>query len=437
MSTSGSSLLPRRFVTTAGIAALFLIAKVGSGQSSLTVKCVDPGNTNTAIDCKDILSPSVALQVKKVAVHVVDGSGKSVPNAIIRFYATSGRVVPDSTSSNALGVAATTWYRDKSGTPAVISVDARTSASGAFGQLDLTVSDPSTTYGLMMIENSNEQHGFEKAPLGDPIEVQLLRFDERTDAKEGAPVADRDKCPSYKVAFAQFGKGFISPDTAVMWYDDKRHGCFAYANWTLPDGAGTRDAKATLIGSAVRPSASIVEFEAYARALPRVVGGLAATRYAGYMGVKKGATATAKVERVLPDGTKITRDTTISVSRDTLQAVDAEWKPAAVIGVSVPAVPKWKWLSITGGVDLNNPTRDWYFGGSVIRPFGQLTSEGLPVDAHLLAHFGRSDVVKDETRCSTDAGCQTRQRTRFHGLAAMISVDATTLVSDLLKKIGI
>lgn len=296
--------MPRRFTATVGSVASLLIAGVGSAQSSLTLKCVDPVSTNTVVECKDILSPSVALQVKKVAVHVVDASGKSVPNAIVRFYATSGRVVPDSTASNALGIATTTWCRDRSGTPASISVDARTSASGAFGQLGLSVSDPATTYGLMMTKSTDQQHGFEKAPLGHPIEVQLLRFDDRSDAKDGARVADRDKCPSYRVAFAQFGKGFISPDTAVMWYDDDRHGCFAYANWTLPDGAGLRDAKATLVGSAVRPSASIVEFEAHARALPRVVGGLAATRYSGYMGVKKGTTATAKVERVLPDGTR-------------------------------------------------------------------------------------------------------------------------------------
>lgn len=420
----------------ATVGASLLLAKIASAQSPPKVECVDPNHTSTIVDCKDSLSATALVQVKSVAIRLVDISSRPIPKATIHFYTTSGRLVPDSSTTDAMGIAFTTWYRDKSGTPAIISVDARTNTSGAFAQIALAVPDHAAQYGLLMNEKTDQQNGFEKAPLGSPIEVQLIRYAENADAKDGAPVADREKCPNYKVAFAQFGKGFISPDTAVMWYDDDRHGCFAYANWTLPEGAGNRDAKATLVGSGVRPSGSTVEFEAYARALPRVIGGLVVTRYAGYMGVKKGSTVTAKVERVLPDGTKFTRDTTLQVSRDTLQEVEAEWRPAAVIGVSVPIVPRWHWLSATSGVDLNSPTRDWYFGVSAVRPFGRLTSEALPVDAHIMIHVGRSEIVKDETRCSAEAECTTRLRTRLQGLAGMISVDASSLVAEMLKKLG-
>ncbi len=427
-------------VTLVAAAVSALAASGAWAQAPLRVTCVDPTSRANRGTCDDSIPAAGPLQVKRLAVRV-DSANKPVAGASVHFYATSGRLTPDSTRTDAAGYASTTWYRDAGPAPAAISIDARSAGGvGSYEQIKLTVQDPAVQYGVRMSEGTDQQNGFEKAPLPKAIEVQLLVFENRPAAKDGAPVADREKCPNYRVAFAQFGgKGSLTPDTAVMWYDaeQRHHGCFAYANWTLPEGAGRRDAKATLIGSAVRPSESTVEFEAYARALPRIIGGVVATHYASYVGVRKGSTGIAKIERTRPDSSKITLDSAVTIARDTVQRFDAEWRTAAVIGVSTPLVRRWHNLSVTGGVDMNSPSRDWYFGVSVVRAVIGLLSESLPVDAHLLAHVGRSDVVRDEIACGVLRDCRTELKTRFQGFAGMISVDASALVGEVLKKIGI
>jgi hypothetical protein len=403
-----------------------------SSQAPLQIECVHAA-TRAAMSCADTVSGAAALQTKQIAFRLLSSSGGPVADAKVRFFATSGRLTPDSTTTDPLGFAFTTWYRDRSSNRAVVSIDVKSNAGGGLQHLSITVSSPAVQYGLEIDDQTNLQTGFEKAPLRKPVFVQLLRFD-AADSGMGTPVADPGVCSNYKVAFAEIGKGSISPDTAVMWYDDSSRECVAYGNWTLGEGAGLRDAKAALVGPNVRGSHGVAELEAFSRALPRIIGGAAVSRYKGFTGVKKGSALTARVERTLTDGTTVAYDTVLRATRDTVQEVSTEWRPAAIIGVSAPVVPSFHWLSLTAGVDLNSPTKDWYVGVSAIRPFGRLTSEALPVDVHALLHFGRSDIVANNILCATEGRCSTKSNTRWHGFAGMISVDASSLIAEVLKK---
>jgi hypothetical protein len=434
----GNCYMPARIQNALKLLSLAaLLPTQAVGAQTVSVECFSRGAVTAVSTCSDTVDASGPLQFKQIKFRVLDASGKAMSDAMVHFYATSGKVAPDSSLTNKDGYVFATWSRDSNlATPAMISMTFSSPSSGGWqSQFGITIPQKALKYGIRMDRETDQQTGFEKAPLPHSIYVRLVQFDTGT-AKPPVPVSDRTKCPEYSVAFTQMGKGSMSPDTTVMWYDDDKEECRAYGNWTLGDGAGIRDAKAKLVGASVSIPNSIVEFESYARALPRIVGGFALSHYSGYMGVKKGSKVTATVERTV-DNVKITSDTVLWSTRDTLSRVESEWKPAAIVGVSAPLIPKVYRLSATAGVDLNSPTTDWYFGFSAVRVFGKLTSEALPVDAHILFHVGRNDVVEDESNCTTQGDCRTKRKTRFHGMAGMISVDATSLITDVLKKIGI
>lgn len=424
---------------------IVLLSMTASSRSlsaqKLAIKCI-ADDTQVEKPCSEVLSATAPLQKQSMRVRAVDSANKGVANATLAFFATSGRVIPDTTTTDADGYAYATWSRERSSSSVAVTIHARTQSASAFKEMSFEVEKPAVQYGLEIVDRTNNQTSFEKSPLARTVKVRLLRFDS-IDNKQGAIVTNAERCLSYRVAFTQIGKGFISPDTVIMWHEEEADGigdgdgCFAYANWTLPDGAGTRDARATLIGSNVLGTQGTKEFEAFARGLPKVIGGAVVTRYAGYYGIRKGTSAAAKIERVLGDGTTFTRDTTLRISRDTLQHNEAEWRPAAFLGVSAPIIPRLHRLSLTVGVDLNSPMRDWYFGASVVRAIGGLVTEALPVDAHILAHVGRVDEIVDQTACSVNQNCTTRLKTRFHGLSGMVSVELSSLVSEVLKKLGI
>ncbi|HEY7767660.1 hypothetical protein [Longimicrobium sp.] len=334
------------------------------------------------------------------------------------------------------GFAQTLWYRAGGAEGAAVAVDARTPSGSSFREIRLTRSTPG--YALRQ-HSGNYESWFEKTPLRHPVVVEIVRADAADDSV--GRITSPETCSRLRVAFTRIGTGSVTPDTVMAGVDSAevgqnphRLGCFARANWTLGEGPGRRHARMSLVGG--NSGRSSVLYEAYARASPRLIGGIMATRSRSYLGPQAGPERTIRIERTLPDGSKASFDTTFATGRDTVKQVDGSWAPAAFVGVSTPIRPKWHRWALTFGVDPRAVDRNWYAGVSVLRIPGGLEVESLPVDIHLLGHWGRVDVLENPKACRERGECDTEDDVRWQGLAAMLSVDAGSVITDLIKKLS-
>lgn len=420
-----------------------------SVQAPIAISC--PADFTTSGDtCQADYQSRDGQQVRQVRVRVVSARNTSVgvPGAVVRFRATSGTLLPDSTSSDASGFAWTLWTRPQGRDTATVVVQAR---SGANSTMSLVrVGPPAPTVQLGMDVWRVSRGWFEKNPLPQPAVIHIYQL------REGNPTpqpVDSATCAAQRVAFARVpGTGSVAPDTSTateylianslfqnLQPDSLRQqarGCFAVTNWTLGEGAGDRSLRATLIPSA---AARVVrgqgtEIRTISRSLPRLVGGAAVAWRRSYVGVSQ-KDRVVRIERTLPDGSTMAFDTTLKGTA-TVDSISGDPQPAAFVGVSSALVPSWRRISATVGVDLRNPAHDWYGGISFLRLARGLSTEGLPIDLHLLAHVGRSQVLRDPLACQQGVSCETSDRIRFHGLGGMLSVDASSLFSELIKKIA-
>lgn len=388
--------------------------------------------------CTVTITGSDPVQTLPIRVRVMQGNAKAA-GATVRFRATSGTVLPDSTAADAEGYAQALWYRTGGSDPAVIAVDARTSAGSAFREIR-AAREPAPRF-LVRRHSGNGASWFEKAPLRHPIVVEILRADAPNDASRY--ITRADSCNSIRVAFTRIASGSTTPDTATATLDHaeigespNRHSCFARTYWTLGEGAGRRHLRASLVGGSATSAGSSTVFEGYARAMPRLIGGVVVTYNRSYLGAKSAAERTVRVERTQLDGSKISFDSTFSTGRDTVDRVASSFGPAAFVGVSTPVVPRWHRFAVTFGVDPGSIDRNWYAGASLLRAGGGLAVEALPVDIHLLGHWGRTKVLEDVSDCENLGDCRTEDDVRWIGFAAMLSVDASSLLTDLIKKLA-
>jgi hypothetical protein len=354
------------------------------------------------------------------------------------------------------GYAEALWYRTTGSDPASIAVSARTNGSSAFREIRLAKA-AAAKYALTD-STGNYQSWFEKAPLRHPLVVEIVRADVTVDSLRR--IANSDSCAAVRVAFTRIGAGSITPDTVSGYIDTVRvdtakvnpreyfertphipppvlvpH-CFARANWTLPEGPGRRHARVGLVGAGASQPRSSMLYEAYARANPRLIGGMVLNLDRGFLGVKRGEERTVHIERTLPDGTKMSFDTTLATSRDTVDEKKFSVTPTAFVGVTSPVIAAWHRFAATVGVDPKNLDRDWYGGFSLLRARSGLAAESLPVDVHVLVHVGRDPVLTNPDTCSAQHDCRTRNRIRYKGVAAMFSIDASSLITDLIKKLA-
>lgn len=381
------------------------------------------------------ISGADPLQTQVIRVRIMENDVYR-PRVVVRFRSTSGVVSPDSTLTDAQGFAQTLWYRTSGSDAAVVTVDARTATRAMFREIRLGRIEAQQY--TLRVHSGNFTSWFENAPLRHPIVAEIIRAGAVPDS--AGRIMDPAECGARRVAFTRITSGSVTPDTlrgnlqvAGVGGNPGRPGCFASAYWTLGDGPGRRHARAALIGNTT--ASGSVAFEAYARKSPRLIGGIAAVRNGSYTAVKRGGTRTIHVERVLPDGTTISFDSTIA-ARDTVALVGGGWGPAPILGVSTPVLPRWHQFAATVGVDPRSIDRDWYVGFSLLRIPGGLAVETLPIDLHLLGHFGRTSVVADEGACTLLAQCRTRDDFRWHGIAGLFSVDVSTVVTELIKKLG-
>jgi hypothetical protein len=429
----------RRVVLAIGILTAALSVAAGDLGAQPSITC--PGESSVPVQgavCTATITGADPLQTLPVRVRITDGN-TGIAGAVVRFRATSGTVLPDSVASDAEGYAQTLWYRAGGTDAAAIAVDARTQRGSAFREIRAAKA-PAPRYALRT-HSGDGASWFEKAPLRHPVVVEILR----ADAPVGTSryITAEDSCASIRVAFTRVASGSLTPDTARATVDSAevgenpdRLGCFARAYWTLGEGAGRRHVRAALVGGSATAANNNLTYEAYARALPRLIGGILVTYNRSFLGARSAGERTVRVERLLPDGSKLAYDSTFSTGRDTINSVDGNFGPAAFVGVSTPVVPRWHRFAVTFGVDPGSIDRNWYAGISLLRIPGGLAVESLPVDIHLLGHWGRTDVLVNRTACAERGECRTEDDVHWHGFAAMLSVDASSLLTELIKKLS-
>lgn len=419
-------------------------------RGPLQIVCTGPEWNTEAPSCGATVSNADLLQQRVLRLRVVDADGRGVGDALVRFRATAGAVMPDTVRTDASGYASGLWYRTRAADPAGVTAEARTETQSAMRHIEITPrgAEPAKRY-QVKISTGNNQAWYEKSPQRFPLVVEIRRAGKEGDTI-GQPITDPVECAAQRVAFSRIGTaGALTPDTTrgsvfpaserrPWWRRSPAKGgviCEARANWTLGEGAGRRHARATLLGDAVLPSRKDVQFETVARALPRLIAGIGPTRNRGYLGAKAGEQRIVRVERQFPDGTKLAFDSTVS-SPAAVDEVGSSWSVAPIVGVSAAVIPRLERFSLTAGVSLTSPQDDWYAGFSLLRPFGRLGMEGLPIDVHLLGHWGRRAVLANVDACRTEGSCRTEEDVMWHGAAAMVSIDAGSLVADLIKKLG-
>jgi hypothetical protein len=383
-------------------------------------------------NCTRVVELPDSVQRARLVVKVTLAStGAAVPKAIVRFMTTAGSVEPDSTIADASGEARALWIRHKGSDQVAVAASAQLGENGsgtAFIRLIPDVAPDPRGIALIPVQGF-QQSFYEKSQLPKEVRVKLV-------AAGGA--MDRKSCEANRVVFKIRGAPqSVSPDTAKAWFEGE---CYADTFWTMGEGIGERRLDVTLVPSKSYTGSNELEAFAWTRTSPKFITGFAGGTLKGYQGLAAKTERTLHVERVDGTGATFTYDSTVTLAEAGPQDVASKTVFAAVAAVSLPIpIPKWRrWdgLSLTAGVDLGHPTDRQFYGISLLRFFGGRAVpviEVLPLDIHLLALFARQAEVTDPN-CAPGT-CKTKDRTRYQSLSLMLSADAGSLVSDLVKKL--
>jgi hypothetical protein len=448
--------LARLCTTAAAVLSLGFLSPRSVTAQEIAISCtVLPVGS-----CEDPIQADSAVQSRNIRVTVTRG-GKPASGVLVSFYATSGRVFADSIVTDTTGIVNASWTRARDSSAAVITIAAVTRSGSASYLLSLVPRSGAGKQQLVLENWTHTRSWFEKYALPNPIPVAIKEL-----TKEGtsAFIRDRQKCQAQKVVFLGNARaGTASPDTVTgelySVYRNRRNerskqikslspqeltrkaandsACFVFTSWTLGETPGAKELRAKIIPKGYDAPYTL-NIKGNARALPRFVGGFALSRNKGYRGLKKGSEKAIHVERLMPDGSKQTFDSIVTAP-NSVDTVRSKYGSSAIAGVSI-ALPLW-WLgkfdrlSFTGGIDLGSPRDDFYAGGSLARLFGPAV-EALPLDVHLLAHFGRQEFLKDPAACAAGGSCATKKKMRIQGPAFMLSADATTLISEIIKRLA-
>lgn len=425
-----------------------LLPQQARAQQPLEIQC--PAIKN----CSATIETGEGVQTQDIVVEVRSG-GTPVVGAHVRFTTTSGKLLPYVTLTDAQGQARTAWFRQGGSDAVAVVVHARKDRWSATKVVDLKTKQEGKPQQLILFkEGGFDQSWFEKASLRRSVGVRIaaardIRIGADTIARrDTADIADPSVCGAQRVIFARSGgSATVSPDTAkgVVYERKGSKACYAYTYWVLGEGVGNRWLNLYAIpGKGFRHDSLVLEAHARAHAQPRFITGFTQSWTKGYIGLKPGATKTVHYE-VTEGGVKRSFDSTETKASE-VGEIGGAAHFGVVAGVSTPIpfgrmswMPHDLWqvldrVSVTMGVDLAHPTEHLYLGASALRLLG-LRMEALPVDLHAVAHFGARDELLDVEKCKQSLGCATKKRTRYQGMAVMVSADATSLVESLIKKL--
>ncbi len=463
----------RRWLLAAAFACPCLAERPASAQQ-LQVVCTDSvAASKTARACSYEVPRNDAPQLQRIDIRVelsvASDSVTPVPGATVVFRATSGTLIADSVRTDKEGHAYTYWRQSSANESATVSVEATPPVSGSPTAVKIVaVKVPKAEQRILWDEWRTRGAWFEKNPLPAPVSMVVYDVKKEGDREVARFLRDERLCGAQRAVFStQKNAGTITPDTVpgvMLTLEDSAAAstivvgnntivreavkkndrvCFIRAQWRLGEGVGVQSARAQLLptNDAELTGPTVVGLTARARALPRVIVGPVWTYRSHYTALKQGETRTITVERTDSAGVKETYTRTVT-DTSAIEEVDGQGAGALFAGVSFPPVPMATALTMTLGVNAADPLNDWYAGISLLRlgvaTIGDgLASEGLPMDAFFLVHWGRPEVLVNEAECrATNTSCETDRRLMWHGLGLMVTVDASTVISEVIKRIG-
>lgn len=236
--------------------------------------------------------------------------------------------------------------------------------------------------------------------------------------------APPELCSRTLIAF-RAGDGTVSPDTVRGASPEGRAGCVASTWWRLGKGTGRQTLRASVVGSSNFETATAV-----ARAAPHIFAGVAVTYdFHNYRIVKRDSTIQHVTIKHGAD-TTVVSDTVIR--KDRVHSQSEGWNFAPTVGADFPLGRRRERLRGSLAVSLTEPTRDFYFGLSIIQPFAGVSYENLGIDVHLVGHLGRRDVTRQSACPNNDAAqCEMDEKLLFLGLGAMATVEPASLLSTI------
>jgi hypothetical protein len=231
------------------------IAVTASSPRAQRVGCVQPAS------CTLKVTSDTTRQY--LSVIIIDRNQNPVPDAPVTFQVISeAGSVTTGAKSDVNGIATTMWVPAPGATlPSEIRVSAAVGTDRPTRLLRI-VSASSTASTLAFADHpGNHQTWYEERQQQHPLRVEI------------SGPASETECLGAAVAFRPGSGGTSAPDTAYgMWSTEDPQHCVATSWWRLSKGVGRQSLRANLVGE----PAKAVNFSAQARALPRIVVGLAA-----------------------------------------------------------------------------------------------------------------------------------------------------------------
>jgi hypothetical protein len=457
-----------RWLLPAAFAFLCLTDRPAAAQE-IQIVCTDsiaPAQTNPT--CSHTVPRSAAPQLRRINVRVQRTETSDIvtpiPGALVVFRATGGTIIADSVRTDERGFAYTYWRQSRQNESATVSVEATPPGLASPTAVKIVTVKPAEANIKLRLEQWAHDPGwFEKTPLSRELTIAVYEVRKQDDGKEVYYfIRDEETCAAQRAAFTRLeNAGTITPDTvsgALRRITQERvvarpfvenqqpqpdtarrdeRVCFINARWRLGEGVGVQSVRATLLPGHTAEVAglSTLRLDAKARSMPRVIVGPVWTYRSAYVTLKEGEKRTITVERTDSAGVKRTYTETVT-DPSAIDSVSGGGMGAVYAGVSFPPVPRWTWLTLTAGVNATDPLNDFYAGISLLRLGRGIATEGLPVDVYLLAHWGRPVVLKDEEACRARSSCETEREVMWHGVGVMATVDASSVISEVIKRIG-
>jgi hypothetical protein len=409
---------PRARGVAAPIAAALLLLVPPSRATTQTptpvLECVRPARTGGV--CRvEVLQGPVR---ETIVVRVRDRAGNAVGGHPVEFDG-FGQLGPNPTT-DANGVASAEF--SAAGITAPVTLTVRTTVGGQRITDSIVVAPMRTPPSAARIlgGNTSVPAWYVERQLARPIVVPLDPTD---------PLA----CAATRVRFRALTEGSgAAPDTAAgQWVSTEIRGvpygrCVASARWRLGKEAGEHVLQAEVVGA----PAQRVQFAATARALPRLMAGIAVSVAERYHRVKD-SSRVVRLTRTEPP-LQQQYDSAVAIRR----AERSERLPVfPVLGIDFAPYLPWKRFRLLGGVNPLDARDQAVLGASLLQGAFGGSRESVPIDFHLFMHLQRRTEAVDAATCVSvvAAACPTRERSiRPVGVGVMVAVDGLSLLGNLL-----
>lgn len=412
------------------VICLHVIAESGAAQPA-QILCVEP----TAGERGCLVSLARNPSEQRVIIKLVRFDSISAIRGIaVQFRASSGWIDSNVVTSMT-GEAAAVWFGSTDSGAVRILATARVNGTELRRGIVIgppIMIDPRREYLLSPVDGplpdtlrGRHEYGYTKKQIASPAVVEI----------QGPK--SKLACDSVLVLFRQTSSGAVTPDKGYGSWVKRPYQvnggpsdmCIARARWTLGEQVGEHH----LLASLSVDSTKSVEFTARARALPRLIAGLALSQVSGYYKLSE-SSQKITVTRQTPAG-KISFDSTVSTTA--LTKIRPEWKFMPTLGVDWPLKTNWSNVRVSLSTSLTDARNDWYTGFSILQAFQGYLHEGVGYDVQGIVHWSRRRLVDDAASCATNVGaCKVETRTRPVGVGILVTLN-TDLIAVLKGAFGV